>query len=94
MAAHLVTHDQQAVGTAFLSTPVAGEKSLPPYSNLIEPARAWDSESLPDAIKALLAMPNFTKLRRVIFTVISYPPAFFCLSINLPATLIFIQKYL
>jgi len=40
MAAHLVTHDQQAVGTAFLSTPVAGEKSLPPYSNLIEPARA------------------------------------------------------
>jgi hypothetical protein len=50
MAAHLVTHDQQAVGIAFLSTPVSGEKSLPPYSSLIEPARAWDSKSFPDAI--------------------------------------------
>jgi len=75
IAAHLVAHDQHAVGMAFLSPPVSGEKSLPPICRFTVPAKAELLRPSPAASRAPLAMPNFIKLRRSKLD-IALPPYF------------------
>jgi hypothetical protein len=61
----LVTQDQQAEGIIFLLAPVLGEKSLPPFSNLMEPAKALALKIRPVTSIVPLATPNFKRSRRV-----------------------------
>jgi hypothetical protein len=71
---HRVAQFQQAEGVIFLSAPVSGEKSLPPCSNFTDPAKTFlVLKPVSAARMALLAIPNFMKLRRVKLFIIFFP---------------------